>query len=164
MQIFNFFMSGALSLALLSTSINIASVNISDTETPDEVQICCIDWGIEYDICPELLEAICFSESRYTADIENGTCIGIMQINKPIHKNRMKELGVTDLKDIDQNIHVGADIISDLFEIYGDDPAAVLMAYHGEKNPKGKADKGNISKYAQSILDKSAELERLHGK
>lgn len=44
----------------------------SDTEIPKEVEEACIKYGEAYDICPELLEAICYEESRYKADVTGG--------------------------------------------------------------------------------------------
>lgn len=133
-------------------------------DVPAEIQVACEKNGAEYDICPEFLEAICFEESRYTADVIGGSCKGLMQINEPVHKERMEQLEITDIFDIDSNIHVGADILHELFTDYSSDAGTVLMLYHGEKNAIKRGKQGNYSNYAQRILDKSAELERNHGK
>ena len=139
-----------------------AQTNV-DEETPLEVRIACNKYGAEYDICPELLEAICYNESRYLPDVFNGTCRGIMQINEPYHKERMERLGVTDIYDLEGNIHVGADYLAELFAQY-EDVGVVLSVYHGESKAVERAKKGNLSKYVKKILAKSEELERLHGK
>ena len=136
---------------------------IYDTEAPVEVQDICNKYGEMYDICPELLQAICYHESRYTYDAVNSSCKGIMQINAPVHKERMAKLGVTDIFDVDSNIHVGADYLAELFADYPD-AATVLGLYHGEKNAVAKGKSGNYSKYTKEILEKAYELERLHGK
>ena len=86
-----------------------------------------------------------------------------MQVNEPYHKDRLKKLGVTDIYDMDGNIHTGADYLAELFASY-EDPAAVLGLYHGEKNAVKKAASGNASSYVKRILKKSEELEKLHGK
>lgn len=44
------------------------------------------------------------------------------------------------------------------------DVATVLMVYHGERNAVDKAFNGEISDYARQILERSAELEEIHGK
>lgn len=134
-----------------------------DEETPLEIQALCDEYGSMYDICPELLEAIIYRESRYTADIENGPCKGLMQLNEPYYKDRMEQFGITDIKDPESNIHLGADYLAELFEEYKD-PAVVLGVYHGEKNAQAKALNNQLSNYTKSILKKSEELERLHGK
>lgn len=131
---------------------------------PAEIQAACDKYGAEYDICPELLEAICYEESRYTADVIGGSCKGLMQINEPVHKKRMEQLDITDVFDIDSNIHLGADILHELFNDYSSDAGTVLMLYHGEKDAIKRGKQGNYSNYAQRILDKSEELERNHGK
>lgn len=159
---FKNFLIGVTTLALLMPCINSVSDNI-DYETPEQVQEICIKYGVEYNICPELLEAICYEESRYTVDVVNGSCRGIMQINEPYHRERMKKLGIEDLYDLDSNIHVGADYIAELFQ-GNQDTAAVLMMYHGEKDAINKANEGRLSTYCKRILKKSEKLERLHGK
>lgn len=53
-----------------------------------------------------------------------------------------------------------ADYLSELFEKYCD-VGTVLMVYHGEKNA---ATKTELSDYADWILTRSAELERMNGK
>lgn len=120
----------------------------------------------ERHICPELVEAIIETESSWDPQAVNGTCIGLMQINQTYHWTRMQKLGVTDLADPYENILVGVDILSDLFARY-QDPAAVLMFYnagYSEVCGLGAYNAGHISGYAVRILERAAELERLHGK
>ena len=136
-----------------------------DNETPLEVQIACNKYGELYGICPELLESICYQESRFdeqALDI-TGSCYGLMQIQKISHRKRMDDLGVTDLYDIDSNVHVATDYLSELFEQY-EDVATVLMVYHGEKNAVRRSQQGIVSQYAKEVLERSYELEELHGK
>lgn len=149
--------------AAMCFGISVQAQTNVDEETPLEVQIACNKYGAQYDICPELLEAICYRESRYTPDISNGTCKGIMQINEPYHTERMERLGVTDIFDLEGNIHVGADYLAELFKTY-EDVGVVLSVYHGESNAVEKAKSGNLSSYVRKILEKAEYLERLHGK
>ena len=153
-----------LAAALISTSAITASAKYdADIDAPDDVKEICEKYGAEYDICPELLEAICWNESRYLANVSAGTCKGIMQINEPVHKDRLKNLGVTDIYDMDGNIHAGADYLFELFETYND-PAVVLAYYHGEQNVLTRTKKGQLSGYVKRVLEKSEMLEKLHGK
>lgn len=72
----------------LMTPVNVIASEIShttalevyeeDEEIPFDVILAANTIGKEYDICPELLEAIAYRESRCTTDVKNGTCIGIM--------------------------------------------------------------------------------------
>ena len=147
----------------LTPAITASAKYDAEIDAPDDVKEICEKYGAEYDICPELLEAICWNESRYTANITAGTCKGIMQINEPEHKDRLKTLGVTDIYDMDSNIHTGADYLAELFKSY-EDPAVVLAYYHGEKNVIARTKKGQFSGYVKRILEKSEMLEKLHGK
>ena len=154
-----------LSLLIPSITAHANDVTTEEIEIPEKVQEACEKYGEEYGICPELLEAICFKESRFhhTVVDPSFTCIGLMQIDATTHRKRMQRLGISDLFDIDNNVHVGADILSELFD-YNEDASLVLMLYHGEKNAYYKAKRGKISKYAKDILELSEELERKHGK
>lgn len=127
---------------------------------PDHILEMSNEIGLEYNICPELLQPIAFQESRFQADAQNGGCTGLMQVNPAWHEDRMRELGVTDLYDPEQNMEVAADYLQELFGRY-EDVRTVLMVYHGEA---GAVDKAEASQYADEILERSAALERLHGK
>lgn len=127
---------------------------------PAEAQEACVKYGDEYGICPELLMAIIERESSGRPDVENGGCKGLMQISDRWHKDRMERLDVMDIYDVDGNIHVGADYLAELFGKY-EDVGIVLMVYHGEKDA---ANKEKLSSYADWILTRSAELERMNGK
>ncbi len=130
---------------------------------PPEVRIACDFWGEQYNICPELLEAIAYHESRFDPSAVNKTCVGIMQINTAAHQKRLERLDVKDIYDMSENIKVAADYLAELFE-ENEDVAVVLGLYHGEKGAKRRAENGNLSAYVRKILEKSAEFERAHGK
>lgn len=133
-------------------------------DAPEDVKEICEKYGEQYGICPELLMAIAETESSYNADAVNGDCKGIMQISEKWHKDRMQKLGVTDIWDADGNILVATDYLYELFTEY-EDVAAVLMAYNGDSR-LGAYLNGNceMSVYAEVVLERSYELERLHGK
>lgn len=135
----------------------------ADTWISKTAQKACIDYGNEYFICPELLMAIIETESSGQPKAKNGTCTGLMQVSPRWHTNRMKRLGVKSLYDERGNVHVGTDYLAELIGEHGD-VATALMVYHGESDALSKAEQGIISDYAAKILERSAELERLHGK
>ncbi len=126
-------------------------------EVPAEVIEIAEELGEEYDISPEFIQAICFTESRFKPDAKGGQCIGMMQIFERYHRDRMKRLGVTNLYDMRGNMLVGVDFLSELFDRYGDAPV-VLAAYHGEK------DIYDVSNYTKTIIELTEYLERKHGK
>ena len=151
-------------LIIMTLSVSfISTAQPAGTYISEDAQEACVKYGEEYGICPELLMAIIERESAGQADAENGGCKGLMQISDRWHTDRMERLGVTDIYDVDSNIHVGADYLAELFEKYGE-VTTVLMVYHGERNAVEKSENGEISKYADWILTRSAELERWNGK
>ena len=137
-------------------------IRVYDDGVPNEVREAAEKWGEVYNICPEFIEALAYQESRYQADVvsADGKYIGLCQINPGCHKKRMDKLGVDDLTDVDGNIAVACDYLAELFEQYEGDVDVVVMAYNGDSSWKN----GHTSKYAKEILERSAELERLHGK
>ncbi len=130
----------------------------NDYVVPQEIQATAEKYGKEYEIAPELLLAIMRYESCYIPTVSNGDCKGLMQINEPCHLDRMARLGVTDIYDIDSNIHVGADYLAELYATYGD-WGIVLGLYHGESKAIKNGRKGIYSKYTTKILNKASELE-----
>lgn len=120
-----------------------ASAHGTDTWLSDEVQGYCEEIGEEYCICPEMLMAIIEAESRGDVYAENGGCKGLCQVSVRWNKSRMRSLGVTDIYDEYSNILVGADYLAELFEEY-EDPAVVLMIYHGEDKALSRAELGDI--------------------
>ena len=120
--------------------------------------------GEIYDIRPEFIQAIIEKESSGDPEAFSGTCIGLMQIYPKYHGDRMEKLDVTDLYDPYSNVLVGADYLAELFDKY-EDPYLVLMCYNmGEYKAVRQYESGNYTKYAVSVCDRSAELERLHDK
>lgn len=122
--------------------------------------------GSEYNICPELLEAIAYSESRYTADAQNGSCYGLMQVNLDWHKDRIKKYGWTeaDMSDPYKNMMIASDYLAELFNEY-EDVGKVLIIYNGNTSALPAYEKhGEMSTYAKKILKKAWEYEELHNK
>lgn len=117
----------------------------------------------EYNICPELIEAVIERESSWRPDAVNGPCTGLMQINLEYHAERMERLGVEDLLDPYDNILVGTDFLAELFRKY-EDPYAVLMLYNAGYDGLRDWRAGKYSDYAVEVAARSAELEREHGK
>ncbi len=139
-----------------------------DEDIPYDVQESAQICGNMYDICPEFLEAIAFVESSYIPTAENGSCVGLMQINLDCSEQieRMEKFGLheEDMYDIDASMIVAADYLYELFEDYKD-PAEVLIRYNGDKTGLKRYKKtGEISDYAKKVLELSEQLERKHGK
>lgn len=135
----------------------------ADTFVPAEYVTYCEEIGKQYGICPELLEAIMESESSGNSNAQNGNCKGLMQINVTYHQQRMQKLGVTDIYDARGNILVAADYLTELFREH-EDIGTVLMVYNGSGDAIERGERGDHTEYAQKIIKRSEQLERLHGK
>lgn len=84
-----------------------------------------------------------------------------MQISEKWHKDRMDKLNADIYED---NVLIGTDYLAELFA-ENEDVYWVLMAYNGGIEYANRMyEEEKYSKYAVSIANRSAELERLHGK
>ncbi len=140
------------------------AVQATPMQVPEDVKQLSVELGEQYNICPELIQAVCFKESSFDPRAENGGCIGIMQVNPAWHKDRMERLGVTDLYDVRQNMMTGVDYLHELSEEH-EDISIALMRYNGDSSAEDVENgTGDVSEYADSILLLSEELERENGK
>ena len=125
------------------------------------------EYGRQYNIRPELLQAIAMRESTLYLQATNDDCKGLMQISEHWHRERMERLGVTDIYDARGNILLAADYIAELRDTteYGYDLVYVLMRYNMATDTANKLYKqGEYTDYALEIIAESKRLERLHGK
>lgn len=135
----------------------------NDTYISQTAQAACIEYGEQYGISPELLMAIAEKESHGDRKAINGSCKGIMQISERWQGGRMDKLGVKDIYDEKGNILVAADYLAELFAEY-EDVSLVLDKYNGNSKAESNYDSGIISEYTASVLERSVELEKMHGK
>ena len=129
-------------------------MEINKVDIPLEIEEICEKYGEEYGICPEIGEALIWRETR-CKNIDNGNCKGYAQINTNVHKDRMKKLGVKDIHNMDGNIHLAFDYLSELYKKNGN-MAESLDDYNGN-GQDGK------SKYAKQILLVASCLDRTGG-
>lgn len=162
-RIIKYYILGITLTAIFSLFVAISVSAEEQVIVPEDVKEISEELGQAYNICPELIQAICWRESRFQTDAENGGCIGIMQVSPKWHKDRMDKLGVTDLMDPKQNMEVAVDYLADLVEDE-EDMEEALMRYHGESRIQERLDAGEISAYVEGILALSAELEHRNGK
>lgn len=119
-------------------------VTVAEIESEDYIDKTAKQYGLE----PKIVKAIIEEESRWYASAEgdNGQSIGLMQIQPRWHKERLTRLGVTNLYDPKQNVTVGCDILSDLYDKYGNYEDA-LSVYNSGNTEDGR-------EYAERILRK----------
>ena len=149
--------------ALILSNTMVVTAKGNDTYIKHQYQEYCKIIGDKYNVSPELLMAMIEKESSGNADAENGGCIGLMQIYEKYHKDRMERLGVTDLYNPFWNIMVATDYLMELAEKY-EDLGFVLMKYNGDSRANAYWEAGELSEYAASIIERSAELENVRGK
>lgn len=139
----------------------------SDDGIPKEIREVFEKVGEDFGICPELMEAMAYRESRFVESVKSGNYYGIMQVNVKIHKDRIEKYGYTadDLLKAEPCITVAADYLKELFDTYGDDDPLILMYYSGNSKaiPNYK-EYGWTCPYVKSTLARAAEYERKHGK
>lgn len=158
---------GSLAAYPITASANSESVAVYDDEIPINIRQYCELVGTEFNICPELLEAMAFRESRFKPDAKNGIHVGLMQINVKVHADRIASYGWTaeDMTDAYKNLMVAGDYLAELYEKYGDDNPIVLGYYSGNTKSVAKyKEYGFLCPYVEDVLTKSANYERLHGK
>lgn len=151
-------------LTLTMIAASGTTVSAEEIEVPREVVEISEELSAQYDICPELIQAMCFKESSFRTDVESDGNVGIMQVNPKWHKGRMERLWVADIFDMRGNMVVGVDYLSELIVQY-EDVSVALMVYNGDSSAEDVAgDSGDVSGYAEEILTISEELERKNGK
>lgn len=149
------------------TEANSLSPVTYDDGIPADIRDYCEVIGAEYEICPELLEAIAYKESRFCPEVTNKKCYGLMQINVKVHADRIEKYGWTadDMFDKYKNITVAADYLKELYDTYGDDDPLILLYYSGDaKGIANYKEYSFLTDYVSDILTRSANYERIHGK
>lgn len=120
---------------------------------PAEIEELCKKYGKEYDICPEILMAVCWVESNCIEDIDNSQgCKGLMQVKHSCHRARMERLNCTDLHNAEENIKVGTDYLAELLET--NDIRLSLALYNGHTNVNAG--------YINKVLKIAHALEVVH--
>lgn len=124
------------------------------------------EWIIEYsgskDIDPFLILAIAERESGLNPNAvgDNGASIGLMQIQPRWSRERMKRLGVADLREPRGCVKVAIDILLEYKE-KDSDLYFMLMAYNGGV-AYAKRNINTPSDYALKVSERAAELSRLY--
>lgn len=129
-------------------------------EFSDELQEFTQDLCRERQLSYPLVLALIEMETGYRNVDPNGCgSTGYMQIIPKWHEERMEKFGVTDLLEPKDNITVGIDYLSELFEKYHE-INLVLMAYNmGESGAKELWEDGVYSSdYADYIMEREAEI------
>ena len=120
---------------------------IIDDGIPDDIAELFEKIAPQYDICPELMEAMAYRESRFIPTVREGNCYGIMQVNVKVHKERIEKYDFT------------------AEDTYGDDDPIVLGAYSGNWKAVARyKETSMLFPYADDVLKRSRRYEEIHGK
>ena len=142
------------------------AIKAADKNAVDFMNSSLGEWIIEYsgskDIDPFLILAIAERESGLNPNAvgDNGASIGLMQIQPRWSKERMKRLGVADLKEPRGCVKVAIDILLEYKE-KDSDLYFVLMAYNGGV-AYAKRNINTPSDYAIKVSERAVELNRLY--
>lgn len=105
----------------------------------------------KYNIKPELIIAIIHRESSFNPiSVSNKDCIGLMQINPKVHKEKLKKRDVSyyEASHIGNNIDIGCEILRKYLNKNDNNVRKALKNYVG----------GNHEKYVNDILNIYANL------
>ena len=141
-------------------------IKAADKKAVDFMNSSLGEWIIEYsgskDIDPFLIFAVAERESGLNPNAvgDNGASIGLMQIQPRWSRERMKRLGVADLKEPRGCVKVAIDILMEYKE-KDSDLYFVLMAYNGGV-AYAKRNINTPSDYAVKVSERAVELNRLY--
>lgn len=119
----------------------------------EDLQLYVFELGERYGIEPELILAVIGQESNYRCDMvgDGGASVGLMQVQKKWHQERMEKYNVTDLLNPYENVLIGTDYLAECIEKGGLEWG--LMAYNGGASyANEKAAQGVVSEYAEGVL------------
>ena len=143
-----------------------AKLKAADKKAVDFMNSSLGEWILEYsaskNIDPFLILAIAERESGLNPNAvgDNGASLGLMQIQPRWSRERMKRLGVDDLREPRGCVKVAIDILLEYKE-KDSDLYFVLMAYNGGV-AYAKRSINTPSDYALKVSERAVELSRLY--
>ena len=121
----------------------------------------CNEAGVDYYMVLALIERE--SGYKYDAVGDNGNAKGLMQIQERWHKDRMQEVGATDLHNPYDNMRVGVNFLKEIQDVYLDNSGAhcVLMVYNMGVSGASKLWAEGIysTNYTRQILQRAEEIK-----
>ena len=106
---------------------------------------------LEFEVPYELALAVIEQETNFrNVTGDDGASEGYMQVQQRFHKDRMDELGVTDLMDPEGNFRVGCSFLSECIEKYGLEKG---LGYYNS----GKA---QVTKYSRDVMERMQKYEK----
>ena len=104
----------------------------------------CLEFGVDY----ALAQAVIEQETNFTNVMgDGGKAYGFFQVWPKWHKERMEELGVTDLMDPENNFRVGCSFLSECIDKYGLEKG---LGYYNSGSAK-------VTGYTRAVLERVAK-------
>lgn len=121
-----------------------------DRELQDEIRKICNSYNVDM----PLVLAVIGQESNYDINAigDNGSSIGLMQIQPQHHQKRMDRLNVTDLSNPAQNVTVGVDLLAELIDEEKGWEWALTAYNAGVEKADFNKTMGITGEYAESVL------------
>ncbi len=146
------------SVPTVSAKTTITGIFLKSTPVSKKAFNAAVKYGNEYEIDPFLVIAVIEKESGGRSRVSGGGCYGLMGISRYWNRKRMKALSVTNLYDETQNVKVGANLLAELVNKYGEGRG--LMCYNcGEAGAKRLK---HLSAYAKKVLNRRDELKKAY--
>lgn len=130
------------------------ALNTNDIEHYDDISYYAEYYADRYDIPKELILGVIEIESTFDHEADNGTCKGLMQINKINQKWLNSEFGrKMNLLSIEDNIAAGSYILAGYYHKY--DLHYALMCYNGGKGYANKMKAKGITstRYSRDVIN-----------
>lgn len=104
----------------------------------------CLEFGVDY----ALAQAVIEQETNFTNVMgDGGKAYGFFQVWPKWHKERMEELGVTDLMDPESNFRVGCSFLAECIDKYGLEKG---LGYYNSGSAK-------VTGYTRAVLERVAK-------
>lgn len=117
----------------------------------------------EYGISTSVVMGVIATESNFNISAigDAGEAFGLMQVQKKWHRSRMSKLGITDLLNCYDNVHVGIDFLAELYKANNKNWHKTLMAYNGGQAYANKRCRNGLysSEYSRKVMSKAEQYK-----
>lgn len=117
----------------------------------------------EYGISTSVVMGVISTESKFNVSAigDRGEAFGLMQVQKKWHRKRMSKLGITDLMNCYNNVHVGIDFLAELYRANNKNWHKTLMAYNGGQSYANKRCRNGLysSEYSRKVMSKAEKYK-----
>lgn len=117
----------------------------------------------EYGISTNIVMGVISTESKFNISAigDRGEAFGLMQVQKKWHRKRMSKLGITDLMNCYNNVHVGIDFLAELYKANNKNWHKTLMAYNGGQAYANRRIRNGLysSEYSRKVMSKAEKYK-----